>query len=205
MLLGGVEFRRWLTRRGDRTTPSNVSDPVLLERQRDRLVIRLNRPERRNAYGRQLRDSLVDALDLARHDHSVATIELSGIGPAFCAGGDLDEFGTTPDLATAHFVRTRGGAALPLHELRDRVEVLTEVIPKGPNMRRDAERARDCSSRLPSAETRRRARASLSSWSATSTSSRAHRTPGSSTEPAPMSTARRTPRSPRQRIRRSTV
>ena len=28
----------------------------------DRLLITLNRPERRNAYGRQLRDALADAL-----------------------------------------------------------------------------------------------------------------------------------------------
>jgi enoyl-CoA hydratase/carnithine racemase len=40
----------------------------------------------------------------------------------FSSGGDLDEFGTTPDLATAHFVRTRAGAAFPLHHLADRLE-----------------------------------------------------------------------------------
>ena len=48
---------------------------------------------------------------------------LTGAGPAFCAGGDLDEFGTAPDLVSAHFVRTRAGAALPLHRLAGRTEV----------------------------------------------------------------------------------
>ncbi len=48
---------------------------------------------------------------------------LDGAGPAFCAGGDLDEFGTTPDLALAHLIRTRAGAGLLVHELADRIEV----------------------------------------------------------------------------------
>ena len=85
-------------------------------------VITLNRPERRNAYGRELRGALVEALELAELDPSIATVVLDGAGPAFCSGGDLDEFGTTSDLVTAHLVRTRGGAALGMHRLAGRVE-----------------------------------------------------------------------------------
>ncbi|GEL22294.1 enoyl-CoA hydratase [Pseudonocardia sulfidoxydans NBRC 16205] len=122
-LLGGVEFREWLDRRGARPAPPEVDDPVLVERVGGELRLTLNRPERRNAYGRLLRDALVDALDLALLDASVERVVLAGAGPAFCAGGDLAEFGTTPDLVTAHLVRTRGGAARPLHALAGRVEV----------------------------------------------------------------------------------
>jgi enoyl-CoA hydratase/carnithine racemase len=123
-LLGGEEFRRWLDGRGPRPLPPPASaDPVLVERTGDEVHLTLNRPERRNAYGRQLRDALVAALELAEWDDSIRRVHLDGAGPAFCSGGDLDEFGTTPDLVTAHLVRTRGGAALPLHRLMDRVEV----------------------------------------------------------------------------------
>jgi enoyl-CoA hydratase/carnithine racemase len=123
-LLGGPEFRSWLDRRGPRPLPPPApADPVLVERTDDALRITLNRPERRNAYGRQLRDALVAALELAEWDDSIRRVHLDGAGPAFCSGGDLDEFGTTPDPVTAHLVRTRGGAALPLHRLADRVEV----------------------------------------------------------------------------------
>jgi enoyl-CoA hydratase/carnithine racemase len=123
-LLGGPEFRRWLDRRGPRPLPPPASaKPVLVERSDDELRITLNRPERRNAYGRELRDALVAALELAEWDDSIQRVHLGGAGAAFCSGGDLDEFGTTPDLVTAHLVRTRGGAALPLHRLADRVEV----------------------------------------------------------------------------------
>ena len=48
---------------------------------------------------------------------------LAGAGPCFCSGGDLAEFGTTPDPVTAHFIRTQAGAGSLLHALRARAEV----------------------------------------------------------------------------------
>lgn len=123
-LLGGAEFGRWLERRGPRPLPPPAPHPpVLIDRTGETLHITLNRPERRNAYGREVRDTLVEALELAALDSSIARVVLAGAGPSFSAGGDLDEFGTAPDLATAHFVRTRGGAARLLHQLAGRVEV----------------------------------------------------------------------------------
>ncbi|MCP9948317.1 enoyl-CoA hydratase/isomerase family protein [Actinomadura madurae] len=125
-LLGGPEFARWLEARGPRPLPPHHEDPVLVDRD-DRapttLRITLNRPERRNAYGRQLRDALVDALHIALHTGGIERVILDGAGPAFCAGGDLDEFGTAPDLSTAHMVRTRAGAGRLVHRLADRTEV----------------------------------------------------------------------------------
>jgi len=122
-LLGGQEFRGWLHAQPPRKDPPLVQDPVLIRREGDTLKITLNRPERRNAYGRQLRDALADALRVALLDREATRVVLDGAGPSFSSGGDLGEFGTTPDLATAHFVRTQAGAALPLHALRDRAEV----------------------------------------------------------------------------------
>jgi enoyl-CoA hydratase/carnithine racemase len=65
----------------------------------------------------------VDALRVADVDETVEAVIVSGAGPAFCAGGDLDEFGTAPDAAIAHFVRTDGGAGVLLHRVADRTEV----------------------------------------------------------------------------------
>ena len=121
-LLGGPEFRRWLADRGDRPLPPPAAaPPVLIDRSEGRLHITLNRPERRNAYGRELRDAFVDALRVAVAVPDDVVIDAAG--PAFCAGGDLDEFGTAPDLVTAHFVRTRGGAGGLLHRIAERAEV----------------------------------------------------------------------------------
>ncbi|GAA0617702.1 enoyl-CoA hydratase/isomerase family protein [Sporichthya brevicatena] len=121
-LLGGPEFAAWLFRRGPRPVPPLVADPVRLTRDGDVLHVTLNRPERRNAYGAQVRDALVDALAVALADPDVRVV-LDGAGPCFCAGGDRDEFGTTPDPVTAHLIRTQAGAAWPLHQLAERVEV----------------------------------------------------------------------------------
>jgi enoyl-CoA hydratase/carnithine racemase len=122
-LQGGPEFAGWLARRGRRPLPPPASgDAVSIGRTGNVLRITLDRPERRNAYGREVRDALVGALQLAELDPTVERVLLDGAGPSFCSGGDLDEFGTTPDLVTAHFVRTRAGAALPLDRLADRVE-----------------------------------------------------------------------------------
>ncbi|MCA1008874.1 enoyl-CoA hydratase/isomerase family protein [Rhodococcus hoagii] len=123
-LLGGPEFARWLERRGARPLPPPPHrDPVLVARHGDELRITLNRPERRNAYGARLRDALTSALTIATSDPSITDVVLDGAGPSFCAGGDLDEFGTTPDLTLAHLIRTRAGAGLLVHELAERIEV----------------------------------------------------------------------------------
>ncbi|TCK22017.1 enoyl-CoA hydratase/isomerase family protein [Pseudonocardia endophytica] len=122
-LLGGPEFARWLESRGPRPAPPEAPDPVLVVRDDGVLRVTLHRPERRNAYGRQVRDALVDALDVAVSDPSVEHVVLDGAGPGFCSGGDLDEFGTTPDPVTAHLVRTRAGAARRLDVLAGRTTV----------------------------------------------------------------------------------
>lgn len=122
-LLGGAEFAAWLAHRGPRPPPPAAAEPVRLERDGGKLRITLNRPNRRNAYGRELRDALVDGLRIAVLDPMITLVVLDAAGPVFCSGGDLDEFGTTPDLAVAHFVRTRAGAAVLMHRLADRLEV----------------------------------------------------------------------------------
>lgn len=125
-LQGGIEFGRWLAERRDLgrpLPPPPAAEPVRVERDGDTLYITLNRPERRNAYGTALRDALVAALELPLLDDTVTAIEVSGAGSSFCAGGDLDEFGHTPDMATAHLVRTRGGAGRLVARLADRVRV----------------------------------------------------------------------------------
>lgn len=120
-LLSGPEFRRWLDGRGPRPAPPPPrAEPVLVQRSGATLRITLNRPERRNAYGREVRDRLVAALELAVLDDTVTEVVLEGTGRSFSAGGDLDEFGTTPDPVTAHLVRTRAGAARLLHRLAGR-------------------------------------------------------------------------------------
>lgn len=111
-LQAGPEHRGWLARRAPAAPAADVAPAVLVARVGLRLSVTLNRPARHNAYGSAMRDELVAALSVAAADPTVEEIDLSGAGPSFCSGGDLAEFGTTPDPATAHAVRV-GAAAAP--------------------------------------------------------------------------------------------
>jgi enoyl-CoA hydratase/carnithine racemase len=73
------------------------------------LQVRLNRPEKRNALTRPLIEQLTHLLAEAGQDETVRGVVLSGGGPSFCAGVDLDEFASGS---------VESGRAL-IHALRD--------------------------------------------------------------------------------------
>lgn len=68
---------------------------VLLER-RDRVaVVTLNDPDRRNALNLDLNDELITVFDELDADDDVGAIVLTGAPPAFCAGADLSQLGSS--------------------------------------------------------------------------------------------------------------
>jgi len=103
-LQAGPGFAAWRAARPVRQGRA-PGDAVLLHRAGGALTIVLDRPEVRNALNRTMRDQLVDALRLASADDSITEVHLRGAGPSFCAGGDLDEFGSFADPASAHLLR----------------------------------------------------------------------------------------------------
>lgn len=119
-LQSGGEFAAWLNQRGPATVPV-LPDPVVADRDGATLHIRFNRPSRHNAFSNDARAALLEALDIARHDPSVDEVILSGNGPSFCSGGDLAEFGSFADPASAHVARVRHSPALVLDELTARL------------------------------------------------------------------------------------
>jgi enoyl-CoA hydratase len=122
-LQAGTEFRSWLAaapRAAAAPDPAGRA-PVLIERQGAQLSLRLNRPERRNALSVGMRDALFEALELAIADRSITQVTISGAGACFSAGGELAEFGTAPDPATAHAVRSTRSVAALLGRCADRV------------------------------------------------------------------------------------
>ena len=122
VLQAGPEFTRWRAARPlVEVAPSER--PVVVERDGDVLTITLDRPGRHNAVDRALRDGLAEALTIAVLDDSVTAVELRGNGPSFCSGGDLDEFGSFPDPATAHASRLTRSPARLAHLLGDRLTV----------------------------------------------------------------------------------
>jgi 2-(1,2-epoxy-1,2-dihydrophenyl)acetyl-CoA isomerase len=65
---------------------------VLAERNGGVATIRMNRPERMNAYNREMGEALLAEAAAAAGDPSVRCIVLTGAGKAFSAGGDVEMF-----------------------------------------------------------------------------------------------------------------
>ncbi|HVB44910.1 MAG TPA: enoyl-CoA hydratase/isomerase family protein [Streptosporangiaceae bacterium] len=114
----GREFWRWRAerpvRKAEPPTEDRHQERVLVERAGDEVRITLARPGRRNAIDWRMRDALAAALAMAAADQR-CTVVLRGLGPDFCAGGDLDEFGTRPDPAIAHLTRLTRSPARLMH------------------------------------------------------------------------------------------
>lgn len=77
--------------------------PVIVERLEAVATVVLNRPDRRNALTRDLKEALVGALHDVAADPDVRAVVLTGSGPAFCVGQDLAEHAAAleADPATA--------------------------------------------------------------------------------------------------------
>ncbi len=100
-----MSSRHWLIARGAPRRRAPAAEPVQVSRDGGRLSIVLDDPGRRNAFSTRMRETLLDALLVGEADESIESVQLSGAGPAFCSGGDLDEFGTADDLVAAYLVR----------------------------------------------------------------------------------------------------
>jgi enoyl-CoA hydratase/carnithine racemase len=138
-LQAGPEFARWLAERGAAAMP-DIADPVRANRDGNTLRIAFNRPLRHNAFSTDARAALLEALTVAQLDPSIDEVVLTGNGPSFCSGGDLAEFGTFSDPASAHLARTRYSPALVLDALTARLgqacraEVHGQVLGSGLEM-----------------------------------------------------------------------
>ncbi len=121
MLQAGPEFAAWLAARPTLRPEVPERPPVQLSRDGARLDVLLDHPAKRNAYSAAMRDLLCEGLELAASDEAIEEVVLRGAGPAFCSGGDLDEFGLLADPATAHAIRTTRSAARWLARLAPRV------------------------------------------------------------------------------------
>ncbi len=72
-----------------------MSETVLSETSERVCTVTLNRPDARNAMNSELQRALAIALADAEADDGVDVVILTGADPAFCAGLDLRELGST--------------------------------------------------------------------------------------------------------------
>jgi enoyl-CoA hydratase/carnithine racemase len=71
--------------------PSAMTDLLHYELRDGVAFLRMNRPEKHNAFNRELSVAACEAIDAAEADDEVRCIVLTGTGKAFCAGADMNE------------------------------------------------------------------------------------------------------------------
>ena len=123
MLLASDGFRAWRSATPVRTRTDDDGPRVSIGQDGAALSIRLTRPAARNAFDARMRDELCEALAFALDHPDAPAVILSGEGPAFSAGGDLNEFGSAADPGEAHLIRTLRSPARLVRALGDRMTV----------------------------------------------------------------------------------
>jgi hypothetical protein len=121
MLLGSEGFRTWRAANPPRDRADDGAPRVLTRPAGKAMEVRLNRPAARNAVDARMRDELSEAFAFALEHPDRPPVLLTGEGPAFSAGGDLDEFGRAADPGQAHLIRTLRSPARLAHELGERL------------------------------------------------------------------------------------
>jgi 2-(1,2-epoxy-1,2-dihydrophenyl)acetyl-CoA isomerase len=90
-----------------------MTDVVKLERRQGVATIRMNRPERLNAYNPEMGEALLSAVSDVSADPAVRCMVLTGTGKAFSAGGDVESFAAFENDGQGKFM----GLAIGLHAL----------------------------------------------------------------------------------------
>lgn len=121
-LQGGKEFAAWRQSQAPEAgSLGGEGEAVLIDRQGDILNAQLNRPALRNSMTVEMREGWMSALAVLEADDSLRELRISGRGSCFSVGGELREFGSAPDVATAHWVRSVHSPARKVHALRERI------------------------------------------------------------------------------------
>src|SRR5437763_8731435 len=95
-----------------------MSDLVRYDHRGPAAVVTITRPDKRNALSRALIAALTDAFRRAADDAAARCVILTGSGPAFCAGMDLDELrGTLVNRADADLIWDDARNLSALYEL----------------------------------------------------------------------------------------
>lgn len=120
-LQAGEEFAAWRRGHVREDLPAQEGETLLISRDGPVVEAVLNRAETRNSITVEMRDALVEVLQLLEADESIEELRLSARGACFSVGGELHEFGSMPDPATAHWVRSVHSPARLLDRLSPRV------------------------------------------------------------------------------------
>ncbi len=120
-LQAGAEFKLWQQSFQPEPWPVCEGPALQLERIDDVVNVTLNRPSLRNSITVEMRDALVEAIELLQFDDTITAMNVRATGACFSVGGELREFGSFTDPATAHWVRSVQSPARLLSRYRHKI------------------------------------------------------------------------------------
>jgi enoyl-CoA hydratase len=88
--------------------PSDNSSAVWIQMEGPVALVSMNRPDKLNAVNKEIHDGLIAALEALSIDREVRAVIITGVGKAFCAGGDVDGFGDLHNDHVGRRMRLRG-------------------------------------------------------------------------------------------------
>lgn len=103
-----------------------ANELILVDIQQHVATLTLNRPERLNALGQDMRNQLYQALERAEGDAEVRVVMITGAGRAFCSGGDVKEMNERRAAA--------GGSGAPSRREADRTPIRDRILAKMQSM-----------------------------------------------------------------------
>ena len=110
---------------------------LLVERRGHVLVLRMNRPEAKNAFSPNMLVRMADAWDTADSDDDIRCVVLTGSAEVFCAGADLKAMGADPAPDDVHAKRFKSDAGMAWKALLRHHRLTKPLIAavEGPAMR----------------------------------------------------------------------
>lgn len=93
---------------------------VLVSRSGHTATISLNRPDAKNALNMEVKAALASAISSVANDPDVRCVVVTGVGDAFCAGGDIAEMALndTPATSRSRLEKLLNEVTLPLAEMQ---------------------------------------------------------------------------------------
>jgi enoyl-CoA hydratase/carnithine racemase len=79
-----------------------MSEQILCDLDEDVLIVKINRPEKKNALTLDMYSALVAAIEQAEEEHGPRVLVITGCGDMFTAGNDLGSFLSEVDLVDNH-------------------------------------------------------------------------------------------------------
>lgn len=97
-----------------------MTDTVLITKNNQVATLTFNRPDKLNAFNREMAIKLEERLSDIKKDHSIRVVILSGAGEVFMAGSDIHEFNKNSEMTSMEallFIRRFNNSMLALREM----------------------------------------------------------------------------------------